>query len=274
MAENRNVSLGNVCRDTVCTEINRIMDSCRDKDCFENVRVFLTDHGQDLLCKAGNIRIRSTEILSTCIEVEPLQFNKGFYQIYLKYYVKLVLEVCVCAGKPTEIEGLVICDKKVILYGGEGGANVYRSNPDNSGFCSCPCTAKMNSKVPTVVVEVLDPVSLDVKVLDACRSSGCPCRCEDVPENVYCHINGVLTDRDDGKALFVTLGFFSVIRVERPGQYLIGAEEYVVPDKECILSECDENPCDRFKRMPFPEGEFCIPPLNGDSGCGGCRIKR
>jgi hypothetical protein len=28
---------------TVCVETNRILDSCRDQDCFENVRVFLTD---------------------------------------------------------------------------------------------------------------------------------------------------------------------------------------------------------------------------------------
>lgn len=272
MAENRNVSCGNSYRDTVCADINRIMDSCRDKDCFDTVRVFLTDYGQELISKVSNIRVKSTEILSTSIEVEALQFNKGFYQIYLKFYVKLTFEVCACVGKGVEIEGLAICDKKVILYGGEGGTNLYKSDPEISGFCSGPCGTKVNNKVPTVVVEVLDPISLDVKIMDTRRNNCCcTCTCEDVPENITCNINGVLTDCDNGKGLFVTLGFFSIIRVERSGQYLLNAAEYTIPEKECVVVDEIEDACDRFKKMPFPEKEFCIPPFRGDNGCGGCK---
>jgi len=87
---------------------------------------------------------------------------------------------------------------------------------------------------------------------------------------VCCHVNGSLTDTyDDCKKLYVSLGFFSVIRIEREGQYLISASEYCVPDKECVIAE-DSDPCTMFKRMAFPTSEFCPPSfkaMNGDKGC-------
>ena len=41
MVENRNncCSQGNREKDMVCIDTYRVLDSCRDKDCFENVRV-------------------------------------------------------------------------------------------------------------------------------------------------------------------------------------------------------------------------------------------
>ena len=35
-------------REMVCIETNRIFDSCKDRDCYENVRVYLTDEGRAL----------------------------------------------------------------------------------------------------------------------------------------------------------------------------------------------------------------------------------
>ena len=33
-------------KDMVCLDTYRVLDSCRDKDCFEDVRVYLTAEGQ------------------------------------------------------------------------------------------------------------------------------------------------------------------------------------------------------------------------------------
>ena len=57
----------------------------------------------------------------------------------------------------------------------------------------------------------------------------------------------------------MTLGFFSVIRIERPGQYLINATEYSVPEKECVSGD-EEDPCAVFEKMAFPVNEFSPPP--------------
>ena len=79
-----------------------------------------------------------------------------------------------------------------------------------------------------------------------------------------------------GKYLLVSLGFFSVIRIERPAQYLMNGTEYTVPEKECI-SPATDDPCSMFKHMAFPVDEFYPPALSdmdrgerpdGNCGCG------
>jgi hypothetical protein len=54
MMDNRNSCFSGVKdgrKDSVCIDSMRILDSCRDKDCYEDVRVFLTDFGQDVIEK-------------------------------------------------------------------------------------------------------------------------------------------------------------------------------------------------------------------------------
>lgn len=50
-------------REQVCIECNRILDSCRDRDCFENTRVFLTGFGNDIISRTGSVRVRDAEIV-------------------------------------------------------------------------------------------------------------------------------------------------------------------------------------------------------------------
>ena len=48
----------------------KITDSCRDKDCIEDLRVYLTKGSQALLDTAAGVRVRSAELLYTYIDVE------------------------------------------------------------------------------------------------------------------------------------------------------------------------------------------------------------
>ena len=72
---------------------------------------------------------------------------------------------------------------------------------------------------------------------------------------------GELTDEDCENRLYVSLGIFSVIRIERPAQYLINASDYAVPDKECTVAE-EDDPCKLFRSMAFPVQEFSPPALS------------
>lgn len=283
MAENRNFcpdSEGLLSRDGVCIDCQRVLDSCRDKDCFEDVRVYLTDAGQEIIEKTQSIRVKMSKIIWTSIAVEPVQFNRGFYQVYIRFYVKLCCEACVCPGKSADFEGIAICEKKVILWGSEGNVNIFRSDPNNTGFCSdVPFTEQYSNNLPTAVCEVVDPICLNIKVICAHEHHHhCCCGVEDIPRHVCGCINGDLTDcGEEHKELVASLGFFSVIRIERPGQYIVKADEYSVPDKICV--DAGENdPCSVFKRMAFPTVEFSPPPYrpSDDSGrerCG-CDKKR
>ena len=57
-------------REAVCIHTRKIYDSCRDKDCIEDLRVYLTRGSQALLDSAATARVRCAELLYTYIDVE------------------------------------------------------------------------------------------------------------------------------------------------------------------------------------------------------------
>ena len=247
-------------RDTICIDTYRVFDSCRDRDCYENARVYLGHMGQEIIDRVGaTVRVVCAKILWTYITVDPIQFNRGFYQITARFFVQVRLEACVGAGRTQEFCGIAVLDKRVVLYGGEGNVNIFRSEPE-SNRCN-PCQgANRSTNTPIGVVEAVEPVVLGSTVVE-CGNCNCSCYCccsaDDIPQDLYeqCGLDTV-SDSEEGSRLYVSLGLFSVFRIERPAQYLITASDYCVPDKECT---CDEpsNPCSLFRNMAFPANEFC-----------------
>ena len=260
MPENRYCSRGTGNVGRVAIDCNRILDSCRDKDCFENTRVYLTDPGRDIINRTSTVRVKNTKVVGTCITVEPVRFNRGFYQVYVRFYTRLCLEGCVSPGRAQEFEGLAVCDKHVILYGSEGDVSIFRSDPENNSFCcSGPIGSNVETNAPTAVCEVVDPIALSCCVSDERRP--CCCCAADIPDSVLAALGGdIVPDGNDDNRLYCTLGFFSVIRIERPAQILVSAEEYSVPDKQC-MDTGDEDPCAVFGRMSFPTHKFAPPSI-------------
>lgn len=263
-------------KETVCIEANRVLDSCRDRDCYENVQVFLTAFGNEIIERTGNIRVKDSCINWSNITVDPIAFNRGFYSVNLRLYIKITFEACLSPGRIQEFDGIAVIDKNVVLFGGESNLNVFKST-GTSGFCEMPtevcCT---DGNVPTAVVEVVDPIILNAKIIEKKHEHHCICCCNccDIPEGVTRNINGPLSDYDGTRFLVVSIGLFSVVRIVRTAQFLIQATEYTVPDKEC-LTHSEENPCDIFKCMAFPTHEFTsgaapIPHQlkHEDKGCG------
>jgi len=258
---------------TVCIDTMRVLDSCRDRDCFEDVRVYLSDAGRSILQRSQNIRTKCAEILCAYISVEEVPFNGGFYQVTAKYYISLEFEVCIC-GKPQTIRGLAVVQKDVILYGGEGRAISFASGV-NSDVCS-PCACGATTNDPTAIVETVEPVVLGTKVSDC----NCPCSCScvdfvDIPESVQELFGECVTVTDEGPKVYVSIGVFSVIRIVRPTQILVSATDYSVPDKECTAATNNDNPCSLFRTMPFPTSQFKgtgrvdgIPDSRGGGNCG------
>lgn len=262
-------------KETVCIEANRVLDSCRDRDCYENVQVFLTGYGNEIIERTGNIRVKNSCIAWSNISVDPIAFNRGFYSVNIRLYIRITFEACISPGRIQEFDGVAVVDKNVILYGGESNLNVFKSK-GTSGFCELPtelCCTEGN--LPTAVVEVVDPIILGVKVVEKRHDHCCVCCCScgDIPEGVTRNINGALTD-ESKRYLVVSIGIFSVVRIVRPGQFIINATEYTVPDKEC-LAHSEENPCEIFRCMAFPTQEFTTGDVHVpkqmkhmDKGCG------
>ena len=280
MQDNRNSRYG-LCSEgqgTVCIDTRRVLDCCRDRDCFEDVRVYLTAYGEQLIANATNVRTRCAKLIWAYVGVDEVPFNPGFYQITVRYYVKVECEACVGIGKSQSFSGIAVVEKDVVLYGGEGRVTSYSSSPDNN-YCSIGDLNTVSSNDPTAVVETVDPIVLSTKIMDCscgCRSCGCEC-CE-IPQAICCCVDGdlVLGSSDNAPHLYISLGIFSVIRIEREAQMLIQATDYSVPDKECTVATNNDNPCSLFNTMPFPIGQFKttmtpvqdhIKPLGG-CGCG------
>ncbi|MBQ7923256.1 MAG: hypothetical protein IJ325_11915 [Clostridia bacterium] len=271
MADNRNASCSQTGKDRemVCIDTYRVLDSCRDKDCFEDVKVYLTCNGQDIVNRTSVIRAKSSKVLWSYIDIDSVPFNRGFYQLSIRIYVKIVLEACIGPGNLQEFEGVAVVEKKVILFGSEGNVNVFKSESQNGGFCSCGvgCKHSRSSNLPIAVLETVDPIILGTKVVEprvpCCIS--CCCALDEIPDNVVAHFDHDLVDDNGNNTLLVSLGFFSVVRIERPAQYLINAVEYCVPEKECV-TPVEDDPCSLFRKMTFPIGEFCPPSVLSGSG--------
>lgn len=277
MADNKaytGVDLHHV-KEAICVDTNRVYDSCADKDCLADLRVYLTDCAQNVLENATSVRPRSAEILNCIIEVEKVPFNKGCYSVDLTFFVKVCLDAITCASAPVNtIEGLVTFGKRCILYGSEGNVKIFTSRYIPDGNDSQNPVGNSN---PTAKVQCVDPIVLDAqicRVCDCCNTLGDSC--EAIPANICRCFDGRFGSNCE-KAVKVTLGIFTIIQLERDVQMLIPAYDFCVPTKECC---CDtEDPCDTFKRISFPIEEF-FPPntrndncsttfnANGNCGCG------
>lgn len=282
MQENRNASFcqgsgGSLNSGTVCIDTMRVLDGCRDRDCFEDVRVYLSACGEQILANSGNLRTRSAKLLWAYVGVDEVPFNCGFYQVSVRYYIEVEFEACVAVGKSQCFKGLVALEKDVILYGGEGRAYSFASSPNNT-YCSINDYNTGSSNDPTAIVETVEPIVLGTKVVDC----NCPCSCtcneySDIPDGVRNSFGEQLVLNSDGPKIYLSLGIFSVIRIVRPAQLLVTASDYSVPDKECTPMSTNDSPCDLFRNIAFPVSQFkgtgCTEPQRTEKGNGGCGCK-
>ena len=259
-------------RDMVSIETNRILDSCRDRDCYEDVRVFLTDIGNEIIEHTSSVRVKDSCIAWAYVGIDPVRFNRGFYTVTIRFYIKLTFEACVCAGRAQEFDGIAVVEKTVVLYGGESNVSVFKSNSGANDFCATPEPCCSTKNVPPAVVEVVEPIILGARISEVKSDCCCHCCCcaDDLPETITSRVNGVIVDGREGeRVLVVSIGLFSVVRIVRPAQYLISATEYAVPDKECRPDE-NASPCSVFNSMPFPTHEFAPHDrAPHGTGCGG-----
>lgn len=260
MLESGPVCDTNGIREAVCIHTRKIFDSCRDKDCVEDLRFYPSAGGQAVIDRALSLKAGKAELLYVYIDVEPVGFNRGFYTVDVRYFYKVTAEAFVGAVRPVTITGLTVFDKRVVLFGSEGSAKVFSSNMSAGDLDG---QEMPGTNLPVAVVEAVDPLILGVKLVDRCEKHCCCGGCDalDVPAAIAgCFPDG-MDSCAEGKRVYLTLGQFSLIRLERDSQLLIPAYDYCVPQKEC--PGCgEEDPCDLFRRVQFPMEEFFPPNTN------------
>lgn len=253
----------NTFSEAVCIDVERIYDSCSDKDCLEDLQVYFTDQCQHLIDNAITVKIKEVEVLTVLIDVDEVTFNRGFYSIELTFFFDVTCDIYtspVC--QPLTLHGLATFSKKCILYGSEGNVKTFSSYDDGKTV--------RRSNMPKVSVSVVDPIALGSRIVEECNCN-CNCGCEPVsciPENVSCFYEGSFSCQRPEKIVYVTLGLFSIISIERDVQLMIPAYDFCIPDKTCDCSSgTADDPCELFRRIKFPTDEFFPPKLNNDGSC-------
>ena len=64
-------------REAVCINTRKIFDSCRDKDCVDDLRVYPTLSSQSYIENALSVRAKNAQLLYVDVSVEPVGFNRG-----------------------------------------------------------------------------------------------------------------------------------------------------------------------------------------------------
>ena len=269
MSDNRQDTVRAGCGqpETMSIHTRKITDSCRDKDCIEDLRVYLTTGSQSLLDSAASARVRSAELLYTYIDVEPVAFDRNHYCVDVTFYYRVLADTVVGSGRPATLYGLAVFSKRAVLCGEESRAHIYRSD---TRLGELDGVTRNFANLPTAVVEVLDPMVLSSKVKEVCD---CPCQdSTQIPASIAGLFDEELVLSGDRRRLFVTLGQFSIIRLERDAQLVIPVVDYSIPTKECCETPgcCAEDPCEMFSRIPFPAAQFAPKNCDADADCDHC----
>ena len=266
-------------KEAVCVQVEKVYDSCKEKDCIEDSTVIFKNPKaiQCIINKAINVKCRRTEVLDVYIDVEPVPFKKGFYTVDVKFFIKVVLDFFIPNGvgpAGTTIVtrcGLVIFDKKVILFGSEGNVKIFKSKFVEHAADLQVGSCLQQDNLPVGKVEVAEPIGLNARIQDILDKLFDDCH---LIENTPRSVADALGDEDDGafveeaddrhgghiplKRVVATIGLFSIIKLVRYVQLLVPAFDFCIPPKECVAAT-EENPCEFFETIEFPMDEFFPP---------------
>lgn len=263
MAENNLQSIDRAqIKEAVCIDANRVYDSCCDRDCLEDLRVFFTEETQALVNEATSVKMTGSKVLTVAIDVEPISFNKGYYSCDLTFTFLNDLDLYSSPNEiPTSVKGVSSFTKKVILYGSEGNVKLFTS--DDNIAAPAPRLVGENTNNPKCVLQCVDPVALTSRLAEG--STDYP----NVffPAIVEEYLGGAVDTQPtaDDTAVYCTLGLFTIVQLMRDVQMLVPVYDYYIPEKQC--DDILDTPCDVFRKIDFPTNDFFPPePLKRDCG--------
>ena len=252
-------------KEAVCIDAGRVYDSCCDRDCVTDMRVYFSPHDQQLINSACSVRLKSAEVIDVNIDVEQVTFNRGFYSCDLTFFFAVALDVFSAPHTcPVCIKGVCFYNKKAILYGSEGNVKTFSNEFVGDDGCNQRTVSSKNA--PKCVVQAVDPIPLSARI------SECRCVCElpgYIPAGIASVVGGCIDpcNEPENKSVLVTLGLFTVIQLVRNVQMLVPVYDFCIPEKQC--DDSVDSPCDVFRRIKFPTDDFFPPrPCDLDSSCG------
>ena len=160
----------------VPVKLDRVFDSCSDKDCITNLQVVL-ENGGDLPPQYTAAKTRCCSIDNICMTVEPIPFNRGYYTVDITYTfgVELLCYERTC-DSPALLRGTASASKSVILYGSESSTKTFFSSGARIGDTNTCCETV---NLPTASCQCVDPIALETRIVNLRQNQedgGCCCR--------------------------------------------------------------------------------------------------
>ena len=106
---------GDDCRQALSIHTRKITDSCRDKDCIEDLRVYLTKGSQMLLDVSNSAKVRCADLINTYIDVEPVAFDRKHYCVNVTFYYRIIADGIVETCRPVTLDGVAVFTKRAVL---------------------------------------------------------------------------------------------------------------------------------------------------------------
>lgn len=219
------------------------------------MQVYFSDQVQPVIDRAVNVKCKKVQILCVNVDVESVPFNKGFYSVDMTFYFLVEVAAYLSPGTaPATVCGIAYFSKKVILFGSEANARV---------FSSANNTCEESDVSPEAVVQTVDPICLSSRLVE-CPKKMCCCPGIHFPHLCCNELSGNFDGVEATKEMFVTIGLFTIVQLQRPVAMMIPAYDFCIPDKESEFSTGD--PCEMFRKIQFPMEDFFPARLN-DCDC-------
>ena len=210
--------------------------------------MFFTDATQPIIDEAYLVKPKSVEVMDVVMSVEPVPFHKGFYSVDMTFYFLVTLAVHNSPlSNATEVTGVCTFCKKVVLFGSEGSVKTF-SNIQNENSSSVNPQA-----LPKVTVQIAEPMLLSSCSKESVDIASEWCSCS-LPSSICSCFEGSFENVLPQRNVFISIGIFSIVQIERQVQMMVPVYDYCIPEKEC--TNTSENPCDVFKNIEFPINEF------------------
>ena len=236
---------GHCFKEAVCIDTHRIYDSVCDKNCLEDLQVAFSDEYQPVINNAIGVKLRSVEVFNVYLDVEPVPFNRGFYAVDITFFFLVKLNAQMPNMTQTvPVVGITTFTRKIILYGSEGNVKVFCS--DNN------CQNGHIKNQPLACLQVSDPVALACRLSEGC-GCGCDCCCN-IPQEICSCFKGNFGVCQPEKQVYITIGIFIIVQMERQVQMLIPTYDFCIPNKEPETPTTGD-PCELFKKIKFPTND-------------------
>ncbi len=239
-------------REAVCVQTEKIYDSCKEKDCIEDARVFFKHPHkvQRIIDAAMNVKIRRAEVVDVFADVEPVPFKRGFFTVDVKFFIRVTLDFFVPrmhgGTKIVTVHGLILFDKKVILFGSEGGVKIFKAHFVEHGIDQPIRNRLQQDNLPISKVEVAEPIALNARIVERCEEHH---HCfepltrtlsdllgddgtDDEVEEVEMEDEDTRHHHHEEKRVVASVGLFSIIKLVRLVQLLIPAFDFCVPNSK------------------------------------------